>query len=511
MHVFEQHPFLVYQSALPFTPTSSVIYRTFNDPNLPQVDGFRDQWSPLLSEFSSSGGNVASLSCSSDGRYIVSTNTRVVAVWDSTSYELITKLSTSIRSTINFVAFSPNSQHVASSYMDGSVRLWDVLSGKEIVPEMGERGDPVYALAFLGDGTRLMSGGQDKNITVWDTKTGRMDHKPLTGHTKTILCLASVPTGTRFASGSRDRSIRLWDAVTGKGILSFMAGNFGAVTALAYTPDGQRLISASDNKMIYVWDANNGTLLHLPANNQDPFILHGHKSAVYCLSVSPDGTLLASASKDTSVRLWDIRAGAELTALVRQHRLPVRCVAFTADGKRIVTGSSNDAILRVWDIESTGSMGIPRRHKGLVGSLAFSSDGKYLVSGGKDRRVQVWSVETGQAVVELVLEREVYQVGFSSDDSKILAVDDKAAVFAWNANTHEPLMATPDDTPQRGGSVGETLGLLNSRWILDSRTKEVLSVLPNMSPVIARASWNDRLAIGTANGGIVIMRFPLSM
>jgi len=105
------------------------------------------------------------------------------------------------------------------------------------------------------------------------------------------------------------------------------------------------------------------------------------KSAIYSVAVSPDGTLLASASKDTTARLWDTRTGTELTALVRQHHLPVCCAAFTADGRRIVTGPSNDPILRVWDIESTQSMGIPRRHKGLVGSLAFSSDGKYFVLG----------------------------------------------------------------------------------------------------------------------------------
>ncbi|KAL4068832.1 hypothetical protein V8B97DRAFT_754129 [Scleroderma yunnanense] len=508
VHVFEQHPLLVYQSALPFTPTSSVIYRTFNDPSLPQVDGFRDQWSPLLSEFSLPGGNVTSLSCSPDGRYIVSTNTRAIAVWDSTSYELVTKLSSSIRDAINFVIFSPNSQHVASGYKDGSVRIWDALSGKQIVPTMEGHSGPVYALAFSEGGRRLISGGQDKKIVIWDTESGGMDHKPLMGHTKTVLCLASAPIGSRFASGSRDRSIRVCDTATGKEVLSFIADHLSAVTALVYTSDGKRLISASDNKTICVWDADSGTLLHLPGNIDDPFILRGHKSTVLSLAVSPDDMLLASASKDTSVRLWDIRTGAELSALVRQHRLPVRCVAFTPDGRRIVTSSSNDAILRVWDIECTGSMGIMRRHKGLVGTLAFSSDGKYLVSGGKDHRVQVWIVETGQVVKELFLEHGVYQVGFSPDDSKILAVDTQGAVFAWNANTYEPLMATPDDAPQRNGSRG-LLELLNNRWIVEAQTERVLSVLPNMSPVFARASWSDRLAIGTANGGVVILRFPL--
>ncbi|KAG6333192.1 hypothetical protein ID866_5896 [Astraeus odoratus] len=507
--VFEQHPLLVYQSALPFTPTSSIIYRTFNDDALPQVNGFRDQWSPLLSEFSLPGKEVTSLSCSPDGRYIVSATTQVVSVYDSTSYELLTKVPFAGQQAVKFVKFSPDSQKVASCHTDRSVRLWDALSGKETVPTMEQHTGAVYALAFSEDGTRLISGGQDQKIMVWDAETGELTCE-LAGHTKTILCLAFAPTGTRFVSGSRDSSIRRWDAATSQAILPPIIHHEGGVTALTYTPDGQLLISASDHKFIYVSDAETGTLLRFPGNPDLPFILSGHKSAIYSIAISPNGTLLASASKDTTVRLWDIHKGVEHTALVRQHRLQLRCVAFTADGQRIVTASSGDPVVRVWDVESTGSMGIPRRHKGLVGSLAFSSDGKYLVSGGKDQRVRVWNAETGETTMEFVLEQGVYQVGFSEDDSKIAATDDKGATFTWNAATREPLMTSPEDAPHKYDKSRGLLALVRNRWIVDARTEVVLSILPSMSPVKSSVSYGDRIAIGTANGGIVIMRIPLN-
>lgn len=507
VHVFEQHPLLVYQSALPFTPTSSVIYGAFNEPILPQVDGFRDQWSPLLTEFSKPGENVTSVSCSTDGRYIASSSRRSISVWDSTSYELVTSLLPGAGNTTNVIKFSPDSVHIASGHTDGSVRLWDALSGKEIIPTMEGHSEDVYALDFSEDGTRLVSAGKDKKIVTWDTRTGKMHREPLSGHTKTVLCLCFAQNGTRLASGSRDGSIRIWDTETSKAVFPPILRHDGGVNALIYTPDGRRLISASDDKTICVWDADGGALLQSPGMADVPFILHGHNSVIYSLSISPNGTLLASASKDTTVRLWDIRVGKELPTLVRQHRLPVRHIAFTADGRSIVTSSSNDPVLRVWDTESTGSMGITRRHKGLVGSVSFSSDGKRLVSGGKDRRVRVWDAETGEMAAELSLEREVYRVGFSPDGSRILALDDTNAVFAWRTDTHEPLMANPDDAPRQDVYSGP-LSLVKSQWIDNTRTREVLLMFPNMSRIIAKASWRDKFAVGTANGGVVIVSFP---
>ena len=105
---------------------------------------------------------------------------------------------------------------------------------------------------------------------------------------------------------------------------------------------------------IRIWDAHEleGTLLYNPLAHAilqpSPFVFTGHKNGVFSIAISPCGTLLASASKDTTVRLWNISTGTELSHLVRRHRLPVRCVTFSHDGQRSVTGSY-DAMVRVWE------------------------------------------------------------------------------------------------------------------------------------------------------------------
>ncbi|KAH7886378.1 hypothetical protein F5I97DRAFT_1270746 [Phlebopus sp. FC_14] len=509
-HLYEQHPLLVYQGALPFSPTASLVFRTFkDDPDAPYIaGGFREHWSPLLTEFGRPGGNVISLSCSSDGQHIVSTNTRNIYVWDSTSGELVTKTIIGNQNNVTVVAFSPNNQHFASGYKDGSIRLWDTLAGKEIIPPMMGHAGAVYGLVFSGDGKWMVSASQDKHVVIWDAATGQMVHGPLEGHTKTVLCLAFSPSSNRFVSGSRDRSIRTWDATSGREVLPPIIYRASAINALAYTPDGSRIVSASEDRTICVWDARTGTLLRHPCTRHDiqPFILHGHKSSIYSVAVSPDGTLIASGSKDTSVRIWDVATGSEVSHLVRQHRLPVRCVVFSPDGRRIITGSQ-DATVRVWDLESVGSMGARRLHKGLVSHVAFSGDGRRVISGGFDRTVRIWCSETGRALIEpLLLEKEVHSAVFSPDDKRILAVDKEGAIFAWDAVTREALMATPEDNPSQFVTEGPLI--LDGRWIRDTRTDRVVCALPNMSPAKARASRGNTIAIGFANGSIVILHFP---
>lgn len=418
------------------------------------------------------------------------------------------------KSEFTTIAFSPNNHHIASGSAEGVVRVWDALSGEQVVCTLKQHSGPVYGLAFSNDASMLVSASKDRTIVIWNPSNGSVVHGPLTGHYKTILALAFSPVGTRFASGSRDRSIRIWDAAVGEQVLEPILHRGGGVTSLAYTPDGNRIVSGSDDRTIRVWDAHEGTLLYNPntALQPAPFVFVGHKSDIFSIAVSPCGTLLASASKDTSVRLWDLSTGVELVHLVRQHRLPVRCVTFSWDGKRIVTGSY-DATVRVWDIESVGSMGATRLHKGLVSHIAFSADGKRVVSGGLDKTVRVWCAETGQALIDpLRLEREVSAVAFDERDKgdrervRILAADKDGAVFAWDMETLAPLMATPADHPAAYAREGPLA--LEGRWIVDKTTNDVLSLLPNMSPAKARASYGNKIAIGLANGSIVILHFP---
>ncbi|MFL5695959.1 MAG: WD40 repeat domain-containing protein [Ktedonobacteraceae bacterium] len=119
--------------------------------------------------------------------------------------------------TINFVAFAPNGQMLASGGNDAPIRLWDVQRGTLLHTLSGGSG-PVFALAWGPDGSLLASGGFDRHIRLWERPRAQSETlvQMLTGHTNWVVGLAFAPDGSRLASASWDGSVKLWDVESGR-------------------------------------------------------------------------------------------------------------------------------------------------------------------------------------------------------------------------------------------------------------------------------------------------------
>ncbi len=159
--------------------------------------------------------------------------------------------------------------------------------------------------------------------------------------------------------------------------------------AISFTQhDGLLLASASEDNTICLWNVSSG---------QQPNITLEVKSGVNSIAFSPDGKLLASGSNDTLIRLWNVETGQEHNVL-QGHEYTVFSVAFSPDGQVLASGGV-DKTVRLWDVYTGRELFTLRGHDSWVFSVAFSPDGRYLASGSRDKTIKLWEVSSGNELL----------------------------------------------------------------------------------------------------------------
>jgi WD40 repeat protein len=214
------------------------------------------------------------------------------------------------------VALAADGQLLATSSLDGTVRLWQAPFGEPIahagdsavVPLSGGwrlqatlqgHTSAVWSVALSTDGHLLVSGSTEGTIRLWDARSAR-PLATLQGHSGHIYGVALSADAQLLASGSWDGTIRLWDVTSGRPLAALQAHG-GGVRSVALTADGQLLASGGRDGTVRLWQARTGQLLAT---------LQGHTNAVWGVALSSDGRLLASGGLDGTVRLWDTSSGA---------------------------------------------------------------------------------------------------------------------------------------------------------------------------------------------------------
>jgi WD40 repeat protein len=229
--------------------------------------------------------------------------------------------------------------------------------------------------------------------------------------------------------------------------------------------------------------------------------LEGHSAAVTAVTFSPDGKYLASASADTTVRLYDV-AKEEALQVFEGHSHEVYVVAFSPDGKQLVSGSFDNAV-RVWDVTTGGILQILEGHSDNVRAVVFSPNGKQLASCADDNKVRIWDAASGATLQILDVHVDVFccTLSFSSDGSYLMTNRGRLDAISLHSNTVPSSLPLPLARPV----VFPHTIFVQDEWIIRG-TDRMLWLPPDYRPTCS-AVHDSVVCLGHRSGRVSIFHF----
>ncbi|XP_065892497.1 notchless protein homolog 1-like isoform X1 [Dysidea avara] len=270
------------------------------------------------------------------------------------------------------VSKDPDCRLLASSSKDSTVHIWDTRLAHSVMMLTGHS-QSVTCVRWGGEGL-IYTSSQDRTVKVWRDRDGILC-RTLSGHGHWVntLCV------------NTDYVLRTGPYEPANDRLSKPEGDLHQLSLTRYNKlkeviREELLMSGSDDFTLFLWQ---------PSIGKKPLArMTGHQQLINEVSFSPDARLIASASFDKSVKLWDGRTGKYITSL-RGHVSAVYQISWSADSMLLCSGSS-DSTLKVWDIKNRKLLMDLPGHVDEVFSVDWSTNGEQVASGGRDRHIKIW-------------------------------------------------------------------------------------------------------------------------
>jgi len=277
-------------------------------------------------------------------------------IWNRVTGEVVHNLPHKIGSPA--VDFNATGKLVATGAYDGKVRLWEVSTGKLLKVLKGNEGT-IWSVDFSPNGTLIAAGSNDDKVTVWNVASGKIVYE-FTEATHNIWEVVFNPTGELLAASGSDNAIRIYDMARGK-LIQTILGHSMVPLSMDFSPNGKLLASAGDDKTIKIWNTNTWKLLHT---------LVGENEAIHSVVFVGNERVLAGGTdknmlgelleyhlkfkgfvKPIVATLWDVKKE-KILQTISNHTDDIGLgMDVSSDGKLVAT-PSKDKTVKIWKIST---------------------------------------------------------------------------------------------------------------------------------------------------------------
>jgi WD40 repeat protein len=357
----------------------------------------------------------------------------LLKVWDITKgMELCTIIGDKYRSYYESFVVSSENQRIVTVNNDSNMKLytiniWDIKTGEQILSLYGHT-DSILTLAISPDGKYVVSGSQDKTIKVWNLEA-EVIQRTHNEHQGLVNAVALTKDEKHIISNSGwatpHSSRKLWNLLTGEYLRDFNEEIYDTSILLGYLQSRgisdplQSVVLVPNSKLAVSWIVHGSPFREIPYPNsigvynsetwESLYILQRHKDEIDAVTVSPDGRLAISGSRDNTLKIWNLKKTSvwQIWCLIKKifkgtselrtlhgHKDRVVSVAVTPDSQYVVSGSW-DQTIKVWNLRTGKELRTISGHKDHVNTVAFTPDGRYIVSGSQDKTLKLWDIKTG--------------------------------------------------------------------------------------------------------------------
>ncbi|KAK9239150.1 WD40-repeat-containing domain protein [Lipomyces kononenkoae] len=377
-------------------------FKEEDDDDAMVVDEERMRWTTVRRDYfkQDAKARCAAFHCDTN-MLVVGFSSGVFGIYELPDFNMVHTLSIS-QNDIDFVTINKTGEWLAFGASKlGQLLVWEWQSESYILKQQGHY-DAVTCLTYSPDGSKVITGADDGKIKVWDAVSG-FAIVTFTEHMSAVTAVEFSKRGNVLFSASLDGSIRAWDLIRYRNFRTFTAPDRLQFSSLAVDPSGEVVCAGSlDDFAIHLWSVQTGQLLDR---------LSGHEGPISCLSFADDGGVLASASWDKTVRIWNIFSR-HVSVEPFEQQADVLAIALRPDSKQVAVATL-DGQISFWDVNLGRQVGLVDGRKDVSGgrytedrftaknsarsksfrTLSYNSDGSCILAGGNSKYICLYDID----------------------------------------------------------------------------------------------------------------------